>query len=949
MWLEITEAINRYVSLVPCLAASAACVFPQLSQATDAPNALSGAAFQASSSTPACKPNPLGNRDLFLRGSFNGWSTSDKQRFTYACNRFVLVTNITGEHNFKVGDDAWSTDADLGVAKSAAMTPPWSLVRKAQDNREIRYRFNGTHRLELRMTDSVTTLNIATCDPPPLGNTTLYLRGTMNNWTAQDDYAFQFSCDGYYLNVNLQGKQEFKLADAANTRSTTLIANGDAVTMQAEKPAVLVTAEQGSGGNLHFNFTGEHTIRLAYVGGRPSLSIGPRTFADPRAASVTDANALSLKHDTREAMHKSPFGAVTAGTAVDFALTSNASVESVTMVVEKRRLEGNQDVLEYKEVARLSMQSVKEGDGLKWRAKYGFSDIGVFGYYFIAKIGKQEFAFQNNRNSIYWTRERGSNGVGVVEPFANDAASVKAIRRFRHTVFAKDFVVPSWARDVVYYYIFPERFRNGNKANDPKPGRETYQDKGVEFHANWNDRPFKPKTGDGSDDVYNNDFFGGDLAGIIEKLDYIKDLGANTIYMTPVFQAPSNHKYDTADYKKIDPAFGTNADFETLTREAAKRGIRVIPDTSLNHTGADSIYFDRYKKYASKGAFEGGKVQPNSPYASWFKFDTTQTDPNKQFKGWVDITDLPELDKSSASFREFAYGAKDSVMKLWLDRGAAGWRMDVAPWVPDDFWREWRKAIKTHKPDALTVSETWFDSSKYLLGDTFDSTMNYIFRNTVMDFAAGGNAKSLYQHLEFIREVYPPQAHFALMNLLSTHDAARALHNFGYEWNTTDAKKIEIAKQRLLLAVFFQMTYPGAPTIYYGDEVGVTGGDDPYNRQTYPWADTGGKPDLALHAEFKKLVKMRHDHDVLRHGTLSAPIYADENVIVLLRTLGNVTAVVALNNAASSREVNVKLPPSITATAFHDTLSGDATKATDHSLRITLPAMSGRALISTPK
>lgn len=895
-----------------------------------------------------CKPNPFGTREIYLRGSFNGWATPDKHRFIYQCNRFELVTELRGEHRFKVGDEPWSADADLGRAKDASAAPPWKLIPKSRDNRELSYRFNGIHRLVLRMINNEPELNVTACDANPLGQTSLFLRGTMNNWAAQEDFQFLFSCDAYYLNVNLQGKMEFRVADAAYTRKTTFIGNGDAQTITPDKASVLVDAESGSGGNLHFDFSGEHTIRLAFAGNRPRLTIGPRTFADPRAASVSDVNALSVQFNSRDLNDKSPFGATTQGTPVAFSLQSNAKVKSVELIIEKRSMEGNQELLEYAEVARVPMEKVQDGDRLKWRAKYGFPDIGVFGYHFVVRIDEQSFVYQNNRQSIYWTRERGSNGVGLIEPDLGER-NRPSIRRFRHTVFAKDFVVPSWARDVVYYYVFPERFRNGDKSNDPKPGRDTYQDKGVEFHANWNDRPYKPKTGDGSDDVYNNDFFGGDLAGIIEKLDYIKDLGANTIYMTPVFQAPSNHKYDTADYKKVDPAFGTNADFETLTREAAKRGIRVIPDTSLNHTGADSIYFDRYKKYASKGAFEGAKVQADSPYASWYKFDTTQKEPNKQFKGWVDISDLPELDKSSKSFREFAYGANDSVMKLWLDRGAAGWRMDVAPWVPDDFWREWRRAIKTHKPDALTVAETWFDSSKYFLGDTFDSTMNYIFRNTVMDYAAGGNAKTLYQNLELIREVYPPQAHFALMNLLSTHDAARALHNFGYDHDTKDEAKIALAKRKLLLAVFFQMTYPGAPTIYYGDEVGVTGGDDPYNRQTYPWADTGGKPDMALHAEFKRLIKMRHDHDVLRHGALSAPLYADENVIVLLRTLGNVTAVIAMNNGATAREIDVTLPASLSVSALRDARTNDAITATGKQIRLSIPAISGRVLISSTK
>jgi cyclomaltodextrinase len=375
----------------------------------------------------------------------------------------------------------------------------------------------------------------------------------------------------------------------------------------------------------------------------------------------------------------------------------------------------------------------------------------------------------------------------------------------------------------------------------------------VEFHKDWNDKPWRPHSGDGSDDQYSNDFFGGDIAGIIEKLDYIKSVGANTLYITPMFTAASNHKYDTADWKHIDPHFGSNADFARLCREAAKRGIRVLPDASLNHSGADSIYFDRYGTRGGQGAFEGGKINPASPYASWYTFDPTQAEPDKQFKGWVGVADLPELNKADPSYRAFAYGAPDSVTRTWLNAGASGWRMDVAPWVPDDFWREWRSVVKQTKPDALTVAETWFDASKFFLGDEFDSTMNYIFRDAVLDYANGGDAQLMVANLEEMREAYPPQTFSALMNLLSTHDTARSLHMFGDVDGKATPEQVALAKQKLRLAVFFQMTYPGSPAIFYGDEVGVTGGPDPMNRGTYPWADRGGHPDNALLADFRRL------------------------------------------------------------------------------------------------
>ncbi len=892
----------------------------------------------------ACRADPLSGRTLYLRGTFNTWAAADAQKFTWACTRFEAVTRISGEHKFKVGDEAWSADADFG--RGADDFGPL-VARGAEFTRRFEpgvYRFTLTPPTPSGEAgaSSGPLLKVDACAAgAPFGDTVLYLRGAVNNWAALDDFAFQYRCDAYYLNLNLNlkasGRQEFKIADAG-WRAETTLGRGEG------------SAAVAVGGNFAHHFTGEHTARLSFVDGRAALTIGPKTFADPNARSVTDPVALSLVFDSRALAHKTVFGAITPGRVIDFHLGAMPGVEQLTLVVERRRFEGNQEVLEYTEVARLPMQKAAGADGHeRWSTSHRFSDISVYGYWFEARIGDRSFVYQNNNDPVFWTREKGSGGLGQV---ADLPASLKLIRRFRQTVFAADFKVPDWAPDIVYYQIFPDRFRNGDKTNDPKPGVDRYQKYGIEMHSQWLERPFKPGSGDGSDAVYNNDFFGGDLAGIINKLDYIKELGANTLYLTPIFKAPSNHKYDTADYRRVDPAFGSNADFQRLTKEAARRGMRVIPDTSLNHTGADSVYFDRYgnharasgSKGADQGAFEGGRVRPNSPYASWYRFDTSQTDPDKQYKGWGG-PDLPELDKASPAWRKFAYGERNAVTQVWLDRGAAGWRMDVAPWVADDFWREWRAAVKAHKPDALTVAETWFDASKYFLGDMFDSTMNYILRNTVLEYAAGGKANALYRNIELMREAYPPQAFYALMNLISSHDQARALHHLGWLDDTRDPAVIALAKQRLRLAVFFQMTFPGAPTIYYGDEVGVSGGEDPYNRAPYPWADLGGKPDNNLLREFKKLTQLRRDHAVLRRGSIDAPAYIDDQVIVLVRRLGAGSAVVAMNNAATPKTVTVMLPEGMNAASLKDAFSGAVLRITDGSVTITVPALYGTVLL----
>ncbi|MES3024313.1 MAG: alpha-amylase family glycosyl hydrolase [Pseudomonadota bacterium] len=782
----------------------------------------------------------------------------------------------------------------------------------------------------------------AQCVAAPYATGTLFLRGGMNGWGSFDDYAFTYRCDAYYLNVNSLGLQEFKIADAAWSRPTTFGATGAHALTPSTPTALGHGLDPSAPGNIKFKFSGEHTVRLAFASGRAQLTIGPKTFPDDDGGALTDKVALSLRHDSRALADKAPFGSAVTGTGVAFALNGLPGASGVTLVIEKRKLEGNQEVLEYTEVARVPMTAARSGALERWSATHRFDDASIYGYYFEVQSGGATYIYQNNRNAVYWTREQGTNGLGQVR---RAGQHTRAIRRFRQTVYVKDFSVPGWARDAVYYYIFPERFRNGDKRNDPKPGIARYQDKNVEFHKNWLDQPYRPGSGDGSDAHANNDFFGGDLRGVIDKLDYIKSLGANTIYMTPLFRATSNHKYDTADYRNIDPGFGSNADYTRLSTQAAKRGIRIIADASFNHTGSDSIYFDRYAKYPSTGAFEANKIAADSPYASWYSFAPDQPDPEKNYKGWGGGPDLPELNKAAPGWRAFAFGAPDSITRLWLRRGAAGWRMDVAPWVPDDFWREWRKAVKSERPDALTIAETWFDSSKYFLGDTFDTTMNYIFRNAVLDYAGGMDARIAYSNIELMREAYPPQAFYALMNLLSTHDQARSLHVLG-DIDGKDAAALVLAKKRFRMAVFFQMMFPGAPAVYYGDEVGLSGGDDPANRAGYPWADQGGKPDLAMLAEFKTLIGMRARHPVLRHGSIEAPLLLDEHVLVLARRDGDGWALCATNNDSHARTVNVTLPAGAPS-SFTDALSGKQVRAVGGRVSLTVPAHYGKVLIGS--
>jgi cyclomaltodextrinase / maltogenic alpha-amylase / neopullulanase len=799
-----------------------------------------------------------------------------------------------------------------------------------------------------------TVASAPACVPPALGDTVLYMRGTMNNWEASRAAAFQYRCDAYYLDVAVRGPHEFKIADGSFSKESTFGArsNVDAVIDASSnvEHALGIVGHSSGAGNLLTVFRGPHSVRVAFPtsAAAPTISIAAAANIPVNTDASSNPIAASVVYDSRDPSFKRPFGASKPEVPHTFVVTALPGASAATLVVEKRGLAGSAQDVEYSVIARVPMKR-SAGSGMQagsamehWQAQFTFSEPAVYGYYFEIEINGETFVYQNNPDAVFWTREVGTNGRGTIESLPRSRATV---RRFRLTIYRSDFRVPEWASDAVYYHIFPDRFRNGDLQNDPRPGRDRFADGSVEIHRKWLEKPYWPGTADGSDGQYNNDFFGGDLRGITDKLDYIAGLGANTIYLTPIFVAASNHKYDTADYSNVDPHLGTNADFTRLTAAAAKRGIRILLDTSLNHTGSDSIYFDLYARRGGAGAFSGGRYMANSAYADWYHFDTERGAGKDQYQGWIGLSDLPELNKQSPTFRRFAYGDHDSIMQLWLDRGAAGWRMDVAAWVPDDFWREWRRAIKQRNPNALLVGEVWFEASKFLLGEGFDSTMNYIFRSAVLDYASGASATDAYPNIELLRELYPPQAFAAMMNMLSSHDAPRALYHLGYRNEFSSPAALALAKQRLRLAAFFQMTFPGGPTVYYGDEVGVAGGFDPYNRGTYPWSDLGGHPDNELLREFKSLIKLRADNPVLRHGTLEAPLLLTEHVIALVRHDEAKFALTITNNAQTEQSVDIELPDYCHATALVDARTGAQIRVSHQKIHVNVPPLYGRLLI----
>lgn len=425
----------------------------------------------------------------------------------------------------------------------------------------------------------------------------------------------------------------------------------------------------------------------------------------------------------------------------------------------------------------------------------------------------------------------------------------------------------------------------------------------------WYELPYYIKNEKG--EVTHWPFFGGTLQGIREKLFYLKSMGAGAIYLNPVFLASSNHKYDTADYMMIDPGFGTEEDFKALCDDARKLGIRVILDGVFNHTGADSKYFDRFGNWGRLADDEnlGACAGPESPYYNWYRFEEF---PDK-YECWWGVGDLPNVEENEPSYREFIYGGDrcgdvsakhcsadsceehDNVVSKWLRAGACGWRLDVADELPDDFIAGIRKTVKDTDPDALLMGEVWEDASnkisydvqrRYLLGDELDSTMNYPVRDLLMDYMLGrSDAITAVRRLNSLAENYPPENLYGALNLMGSHDRARTLtvlsdapgtQNDGGSCGgdsrnlSEDDKrnyripddKMWLAKNRMKVLSLIQYVLPGVPCLYYGDEAGVQGFEDPYNRATYPW----GKEDEELMAHYRMLAQLRNQYPVLTKG-----------------------------------------------------------------------------------
>ena len=510
--------------------------------------------------------------------------------------------------------------------------------------------------------------------------------------------------------------------------------------------------------------------------------------------------------------------------------------------------------------------------------------------------------------------------------------------RWQLTVY-EDTGTPDWFGRGVTYQIFPDRFRRtGTPDVSGMVGRRW-------LHESWDDQPvFRP---DEDGQITNRDFFGGSLAGITEKLDYLQSLSVTTLYLNPIFEAASNHRYDTADYRAIDPLLGDEETFRTLCREAHKRGMRVMLDGVFNHTGSRSRYFNADGFYPELGAAQS----QDSPYYDWYSFHPWPTD----YDAWWGVKTLPAVNEQRPAYRQFIFKGEDSVVRHWLRCGADGWRLDVADELPGDFIAGIRRAIEDEKPDGYLLGEVWEDGSnkvaysqrrRYLLGRETHGLMNYPLRTALLRWLGGGDAAEFRESMETLRANYPPAAFYGAMNFLGTHDTPRILTLLGAE-HIPAAKEERAAfalspaqlargRARLRLAGMLLYGFPGSPTLFYGDEAGMQGFEDPLNRGTYPW----GREDTGLLDFFRALGRLRKERRSLQSGSLTY-IYAQGGGLVITREHEGETTMVALN--AGDEALTLTLPwPRGTA---EDGLTGQRFLAVNGQLRLSLPPLDGVVLI----
>ncbi len=575
----------------------------------------------------------------------------------------------------------------------------------------------------------------------------------------------------------------------------------------------------------------------------------------------------NIEHNSQNIYYRSTVGAVETGSTIRLGIRINTD-ETIQQVLLHTWSDGSGE----------KWTNLSTRDDVKSKEKFYSTEITMpekgclVWYHFIIVTSEKTYYYGNNPEQL--------GGVG--ELYFDYAPPA-----FQITVYQRGAKTPDWFKHSVMYQIFPDRFY--------REGNEIVEKRGAVFHASWKDDPCYYKDVD-TTDIVAYDFYGGNLRGVESKLDYLKELGISTIYFNPVFESESNHHYDTGNYHKIDPILGTNEEFKHLLDVARSKGISIIIDGVFSHTGSNSIYFNRNGQYNSVGAYQS----KNSPYFEWYSFRNYPND----YESWWNFPTLPNVREITPSYMDFIIRDNDSVLKHWVREGIAGWRLDVIDELPAEFSQLFFAELKKANPDAIMIGEVWEDASnkiaygvqrQYLCGYEMDSAMNYPWRAHLFDFILGKiDGETCMKRMESLRENYPKENFYVMMNLLSSHDIMRPVTIFGeapyYDKMPAieqakfklDEKHEKLGKARLKMAALWQMTYPGVPCVYYGDEIGMQGFKDPTNRRPYDWEN--GDKDLL--ETYKKFIAIRNKNLVLQTGEF-LPLPSHGDIFAYARVIRN--------------------------------------------------------------
>ncbi len=554
---------------------------------------------------------------------------------------------------------------------------------------------------------------------------------------------------------------------------------------------------------------------------------------------------MNIYHNSQQLKYRRPFGAVQVGTPIYLAIEAFGA-KNVLLCMAKDGQEVESYPMERSENNPLLFEvtiDMPEEAGLCW-------------YYFQLDLGSNRY--------YYGT---GSDGLGGEGSLSNLKVSA-----FRITVYESS-PVPEWYKNGVVYQIFPDRFARGDNWYDRirlSAHPDDWQGPSRIICQDWNDKPFYTKDSTGA--VTRWPFFCGTLKGIREKLSYLETLGISIICLNPIFEATSNHRYDTADYMKIDTLLGDEDDFRLLCSKAKEHGIRIILDGVFNRTGRDSKYFDYFANYGGKGAY----WDIYSPYRSWYRFIPEEPG----YDCWHDFVELPKVSENGSSYQEFICG-ENGVIRHWIRLGASGWRLDSADDLPDLFVEMIREAMKAENPDSILIGDVKDEATtkisdnirrKYFSGRELDSTVHYPFMEASLDFVLGRiNSKDFTKSMMDIAESYPKENFYACLNLAGSHDSTRLLTFLGEARDIPEEEKenfqlddehraMGLRREALVNALRFAM--PGVPSLYYGDEAGMEGLEAPYCRGAFPW----GNEDKKIMKNYSFWTRFYNENQVLKDG-----------------------------------------------------------------------------------